>query len=610
MPRNSSGVYSLPNPPVVTNTTIDSADENDTRDDLANELTNSLDRGGRGAMTAALKIVDGSAASPGVQFSSDANNGFFRNSADNWSASVGSVEQLNFSDNGVTLFSYRLTPLSPAQITSNQNDYAPANFSTASMLRLDTDAARNLTGLAGGTTGRVIDIHYIGSTTLTLKDDDASSTAANRFALPADLVLGPDMSVRLVYDATSARWRMNTGAVSSAMAPFTMAASVAAAVGQLGLGDLAMLDTVGTSQIDADAVTDPKIAASTAQTLTDGANVAWSVATAHVGNWTIGGNRTLDNPSGQKRGRTYILNVTQDGTGGRTITFGSNYVGVNSAVVPQPNPTAGTTTTYVFVSHDGTKLQLIYSASSGTPSAVGRNIAARTNSATPNSKFDITADELIVTDAGGFSMKLRNVSVTVDMAVSGANGLDTGSEASNTWYYGWVLAKADGTVCGVASTSASAPTLPSGYTFKALVTAVRNNGSSNFIPYRQFGNVVQYVERQTLLSGGSSTSEANIATTSFVPSIAGLVQVEAEHTLVSGAGAAQSTAALKIVTGQAILTAHPYCGFGSDTDLDSVAGWLPNEGQNIIYQLTNGGSVSSASLSVYALSFTLPIGGQ
>ncbi len=245
MPRNSSGTYTLPNAPVVTSTTIDSADENDTRDDLASEMTNSLDRGGRGAMTAALKIVDGSAASPGIQFSSDANNGWYRNSADNWSGSAGSVEVVNFSTNGMTMFSYRLTPLSPAQITSNQNDYAPASFSTASMLRLDTDAARELTGLAGGTTGRVIDVHYIGATTLTLKDESASSAAANRFALPADLVLGPDMSVRLVYDGTSSRWRMNTGAVSSVMVPVTMASSLGAAASALAVISNSLIDAKG-----------------------------------------------------------------------------------------------------------------------------------------------------------------------------------------------------------------------------------------------------------------------------------------------------------------------------------------------------------------------------
>jgi hypothetical protein len=41
--------------------------------------------------------------------------------------------------------------ISPAQITANQNDYNPTSLSTSSVLRLNTDASRNITGLAGNT---------------------------------------------------------------------------------------------------------------------------------------------------------------------------------------------------------------------------------------------------------------------------------------------------------------------------------------------------------------------------------------------------------------------------------------------------------------------------
>ncbi len=99
--------------------------------------------------------------------------------------------------------------LSPSQITANQNNYAPTGFADATMLRLSTDAnGRELTGLAGGADGRVIFLHNIGSTTLVLKDDDASSTAANRFALYQETTLNGDECVVLQYDGTSSRWRI------------------------------------------------------------------------------------------------------------------------------------------------------------------------------------------------------------------------------------------------------------------------------------------------------------------------------------------------------------------------------------------------------------------
>lgn len=147
---------------------------------------------------------------------------------------------------------------------------------------------------------------------------------------------------------TAALSRAGLGSTTVGDALFT-AANAAAARTVMELGTLATLNSVGDANIDA----------STAQTLTDGANVSWALASGHVANWTIGGNRTLDNPSGVKRGRTYVLNVTQDATGGRTITFSSNYKGINGGAVPQPNPAATTTTSYLFYSPDGTVLQLI-----------------------------------------------------------------------------------------------------------------------------------------------------------------------------------------------------------------------------------------------------------
>jgi len=98
--------------------------------------------------------------------------------------------------------------ISPTQITANQDDYNPTSLSTSSVIRLDSDAAYNITGLQGGSDGRVVILHNVGSYTLTLTDEDASSTAAYRFALYADYALYADTSAVLQYDSTSSRWRL------------------------------------------------------------------------------------------------------------------------------------------------------------------------------------------------------------------------------------------------------------------------------------------------------------------------------------------------------------------------------------------------------------------
>lgn len=98
--------------------------------------------------------------------------------------------------------------ISPAQITADQNDYNPTGLSTASVLRLNTDASRNITGLAGGGDGRIIAIVNGGTNEIVLKDASTSSGAANRFAFGADITLASKKSAVLWYDATDQRWKL------------------------------------------------------------------------------------------------------------------------------------------------------------------------------------------------------------------------------------------------------------------------------------------------------------------------------------------------------------------------------------------------------------------
>lgn len=107
--------------------------------------------------------------------------------------------------------------LSPSQITSNQNNYNPTNLATAIVMRLSTDASRDITGLAGGADARKIRLHNIGSFNIVLKHESGSSTAANRFVLvdATDLTVKPNQVVLLDYDATTARWRVISGGSAS-----------------------------------------------------------------------------------------------------------------------------------------------------------------------------------------------------------------------------------------------------------------------------------------------------------------------------------------------------------------------------------------------------------
>lgn len=100
--------------------------------------------------------------------------------------------------------------LSPPQITSDQNDYSPTGLSTASILRLDIDTSRQLTGLATGAKGRMIIIHNISSTgRLQINTEDTNSTAANRFSMDRNIRVMPKHTAVFWYDDTDSRWKIS-----------------------------------------------------------------------------------------------------------------------------------------------------------------------------------------------------------------------------------------------------------------------------------------------------------------------------------------------------------------------------------------------------------------
>jgi hypothetical protein len=60
-------------------------------------------------------------------------------------------------------------------------------------------------------------------------------------------------------------------------------------------------------------------------TLTDGTNISWDVTAKPIANVTLAGNRTLDNPTNMVAGASFLLKVTQDGSGGHTLAYGNAY---------------------------------------------------------------------------------------------------------------------------------------------------------------------------------------------------------------------------------------------------------------------------------------------
>lgn len=65
----------------------------------------------------------------------------------------------------------------------------------------------------------------------------------------------------------------------------------------------------------------------TLATITDAANLVWTVSSGQKAKVTLGGNRTMNAVTGAIEGATYILWVIQDATGSRTITWTTSGAG-------------------------------------------------------------------------------------------------------------------------------------------------------------------------------------------------------------------------------------------------------------------------------------------
>lgn len=123
-----------------------------------------------------------------------------------------------------------------------------------------------------------------------------------------------------------------------------------------------------------------------------------------------------------------------------------------------------------------------------------RNLLITNNAGTPNTKADMSCDAVIMQNNSGGVVRSTSVAVTVNLGANGANGLDTGSIASNSFYYMYFIFNPTSvTTAGLASLSSSSPTLPSGYTYFARMGTMRTAiASAQLFGTIQRGRKVQF----------------------------------------------------------------------------------------------------------------------
>ena len=165
------------------------------------------------------------------------------------------------------------------------------------------------------------------------------------------------------------------------------------------------------------------------------------------------------------------------------------------------------------------------SASAGSVQGAFKNLKVQ---ATSNTAVVITANQIAASDGSSSFTTIFSASLTIATGTVGANGIDTGAISSSTWYYVFAIYNVNtSTAAGLISLSATAPTLPSGYTQFARLGTVRTDGSAFLLRTLQYGRRAQYVvgtdpTAMPLMLNGSATTSAwtAISTANFVPATA------------------------------------------------------------------------------------------
>lgn len=162
-------------------------------------------------------------------------------------------------------------------------------------------------------------------------------------------------------------------------------------------------------------------------------------------------------------------------------------------------------------------LNLVTAASSASPPLCGAVGLQIVNDPTfPNSKINITADQIVMQNLTGQYITRNNVSVSVNFTTIGAGGLDVAPFSGSTWYNLYAI---DNGVApnGLGSLSATAPTSPSGYSYRCRLGAMLTNSSGQFFRTIQKGSWTQW----QVIAGSTTTvmptlvSAANASYTIF-----------------------------------------------------------------------------------------------
>lgn len=198
MPRNASGVYSLPEAAFVAGTIIESAKVNSDLSDIGTALTQSLATTGVSSMSGQFKAAAGSVSSPGIVFSGSLTTGFYRSAADEISWAAAGVQRGIFAASGAVTFSQSLsvgTTLSVTGAATFSSTMSAAGIFTASsdLVVVGSVTIGNALRVAG--TVSVGGAAVFGSNIAVIGSVSGGLAVSATLAVGGSVYIGGDMSV-------------------------------------------------------------------------------------------------------------------------------------------------------------------------------------------------------------------------------------------------------------------------------------------------------------------------------------------------------------------------------------------------------------------------------
>ncbi len=237
-------------------------------------------------------------------------------------------------------------------------------------------------------------------------------------------------------------------------------------------------------------------------------------------------------------GTTYYVNGIVKGPGTMQLFGSLTNANTNNALPVAPNSNAdwkflidlGGTSAYLQIADNLSDVaDPVASLNNigGGRSVVGAMQNAKMSVTAANASGTFTADEIIVESAlGGVQKQLVNYNQTVNLATTGAGGMDTGAAPVSGYVALYAIYNPTGpatSILAVDVTSLLAPSIyagghmPSGYTQSALIGVWPTDGSSRFVQGIQFGKSINFSSKTILNSASNVGSFTNLSIAGAIP---------------------------------------------------------------------------------------------